>query len=528
VRLSLRWRLVGGFGLLLFLIALLGWVTLATFGSLRRVQSGVFDEAIPGLVAVDEIVRSYTAQSAAVRGYLINSQVSLLEQYEQEVGTARVWEREAMRHFRNPEERGLLTDLIDAGRSFQHLVDSRVVPLAKQGQRALAFNVLGQRGGPSIAQVETLGARLRSAQDDVVAAREAEIRSRSNQVVAILLVVLVGALATGVVLAIVLPRQINADLSSLVHAARAIGAGDFDQEVDIRSGDELAELATHFEEMQAGLKRLQQLAVQDRELEIAASIQRNLLQRTLPEAPGFRLVPLQRQANLVGGDCYDVDYEAGQLTVVVGDSSGKGIGAALMATVVLSVLRAERARGAGPRRVVGRANEALREAADPGSFTTLLYASIDVESGHVRWLNMGHPSPFLLRQEVEDDGGKRGYYLEGPRNRALGWFEDPGLAETVLRLNPGDRLIFFTDGFLEAKSPEGEVFGEHRFGRAIVRLAPLGSEAVGEALVEEVERFAAGKLDDDLTMLIVEFQGAPVREGVVERLTGEEPWHSRR
>jgi len=57
VRLSLRWKIVGGFGLLLALIAVLGWVTLSLFGSLRSVQRRVFDEAIPGLVAVDEIVR---------------------------------------------------------------------------------------------------------------------------------------------------------------------------------------------------------------------------------------------------------------------------------------------------------------------------------------------------------------------------------------------------------------------------------------------------------------------------------------
>ena len=63
MRLSLRWKIVGGFGLLLLLIALLGWVTLSLFGSLRNVQRRVFDEAIPALLAVDEIVRSYTAQS---------------------------------------------------------------------------------------------------------------------------------------------------------------------------------------------------------------------------------------------------------------------------------------------------------------------------------------------------------------------------------------------------------------------------------------------------------------------------------
>jgi serine phosphatase RsbU (regulator of sigma subunit) len=96
-------------------------------------------------------------------------------------------------------------------------------------------------------------------------------------------------------------------------------------------------------------------------------------------------------------------------------------------------------------------------------------------------------------------------------------------------MSPGDRLVLFTDGFLEAKSPDGEVFGDHRMGEAILRNAGLGSEALAEALVAEVETFATGKLDDDLTMLVVEFQGAPVPVEAPDRGPGEEAaWHSRR
>jgi serine phosphatase RsbU (regulator of sigma subunit) len=279
---------------------------------------------------------------------------------------------------------------------------------------------------------------------------------------------------------------------------------------------------------------LQQLAMQDRELEIAAGIQRNLLQRLVPETPGFALLPLHRQANLVGGDWYDIDYEGRSLTLAVGDASGKGIGAALMATVLLSVLRAERRLGADAERVIQRTNEALREAVEVDGFTTLVYATIEAETGQVRWLNMGHPSPFLVRSsKISAEGDLRGYYIEGPRNKALGWFPDPGLSQTVARIEPGDRLVFFTDGFIEAKSPEGEIFGERRFGEALLRTGTLPLASMAIPLVAEVERFAAGKLDDDLTMLVVEFQGspAPVRvaaAGGNEVDTGEPLWHSRR
>ena len=528
MRLSLRRKIAGGYGLLLLLIVVLGWVTLSLFSSIRSVQRQVYDDAIPGLVAADEIVRAYTAQSAAVRGYLIETDPDLLDEYEREVSEAQRWEEEAQRLFRSGAETETLEDLTATGDEFQALLEDRVIPLASTGQRALAFSALGDEGGALISDINRLGADLRSQQDDTVERSEADLGARSNQVVATLFVVTLGALVVGIIVALVLPARLNANISRLVAAARAIGRGELDHSVEIRSGDEIEELSERFNEMQAGLKRLQQLALQDRELEIAASIQRNLLQRVVPDVPGIRLLPILRQANRVGGDWYDVELSKGALTVAIGDASGKGIGAALMATVALSVLRAERGLGASPARVVARANEALKDATDPDSFTTLIYASIDYETGDVRWLNMGHPPPFLLRAGGAEDENLVGYYAEGPRNKTLGWFDEPGLKDHSDRLEPGDRLIFYTDGFLEAKDPEGEVYGEDRLAEAIVSCGALATQAFSDELISDVESFAAGKLEDDLTMIIVEFQGAGLDEEVPRRLTGEEPWHSRR
>ncbi|MGH2755621.1 MAG: PP2C family protein-serine/threonine phosphatase [Actinomycetota bacterium] len=501
---SLRWKLVGGFSVLLLLVVVLGWLTLSLFGSLRSVQREVFRRAIPELVAVDEIVRSFTAQSAAVRGYLISSDPDLLDQYESEVDTADEWEARALDLLEGADERADLEELISTGDGFQALVDEEVVPLAADGQRSQAFRVLGQEGTPLISNIERLGEALRLAQDEVVVAAEAEVRRRQNQAIAILILVFVAMLVVGLALAIMLPRRLVRNLDKLVDAARGIGRGDFNQRLEISSGDEVEELASRFIEMQSGLKRLQQLALQDRELEIAASVQRNLLQRQVPDIPGVRLWSIQRQANLVGGDWYDIEVSQRTLTVAVGDASGKGIAAAMMATVALSSLRAERSLGAGPKRVIESANKTLRDATDPDSFTTLIYLTLDLRTGEVRWLNMGHPSPFVLRTSSEEASG---YFVEGPRNKALGWFDEPGLAETVLGLEPHDRLIVFTDGFVEAKSSDGELFGEDRLAELLLRLAPLDPATLEDELIGEVERFATGKLGDDLTMLVVEYQG---------------------
>lgn len=505
LRLSLRWKIAGGFGLLLILIGLLGWVTVSLFNSTRAVQRQVFDRALPQLIAVDEIIRSFTAQSAAIRGYVISTDQDLLRQYLREVDIATEWEQRALTLDPPEAERRQFLDLIAAGDEFHSLVEDQVLPLASEGQRSQAFRVLGQDGTPLIDRVETLGENLRAAQDRLVMSTEQEVRDRQNQVVAILIVVLLGVFIIGLALAIILPRRLVRDLDALVHAARGIERGDFDQRIAIDSGDEVEELATRFESMQAGLKRLRQLALQDRELEIAASIQRNLLQRTIPQVPEAVVLPVQRQANLVGGDWYDFDLARGELTVVIGDASGKGIAAALMSTVTLSALRAEHNLGAPPAQVIGSANRALLEATGTDSFTTVTYLRLDLVTGIVRWLNMGHLDPYLIRRAP---GGFTGSYVDGPRNRALGWFDDPGFEEHTLKLHPGDRLILYTDGFTEAKAADGELFGEERLGECLLRLAPLGPAEMGDELLGEVERFAAGKLDDDLTMLLLEYTGS--------------------
>jgi serine phosphatase RsbU (regulator of sigma subunit)/CHASE3 domain sensor protein len=507
VKLSLRWKIVGGFGLLLLLIGLLGWVTLILFGSVRGVQRRVFDNAIPGLVAVEEIVRSYTAQSGAIRGFIIGDQQYLLDQYNHEKRITKDYEHRAEGLFTAPAEKKLLRQLEAAGLSFQRLVDDHVIPLATNGNRSHAFLIMGQEAAPLVSKIENLGQQLRTRQAVAVSGAENDLNRTSNEAVLTLVLVLVGASVIGILLLLFIPGRLVRNLARLVEATRAIERGNLHQQIDIRSGDEVEELAHRFTEMQAGLERLQRLAVQERELEIAASIQGNLLNRALPDAPGVNIFPVQRQANRVGGDWYDVGMSDDELSVVIGDASGKGIGAALMATVALSALRAERALGSGPERVVARANRSLAIAGDADSFTTVVYASFDLVTGRVRWMNMGHPTPFLLRRAGDEDSELTGAFVEGARNRALGWYDDPGFDEVTTLLEPGDALILYTDGFIEAKDTEGEMFGEDRLGQAILQLAPLGPEVLGEELIGTVESFAAGKLDDDLTLLVVQFEG---------------------
>ncbi|MPZ70665.1 MAG: hypothetical protein GEU71_14220, partial [Actinobacteria bacterium] len=165
MKLSLRWKITGGFGLMFLFIALLGWVTLSLFGSVRSVQQRVFRESIPAVVAVDEIVRSYTAQSAAVSRSLIGSQSTLLERYEREVEIAEYWEEQARALFSEGRGRAILDQLTEAGGEFHALVEEEVIPRASAGNRSQAFRVLDQEGSRLIQDIEIQSELLRTLQE---------------------------------------------------------------------------------------------------------------------------------------------------------------------------------------------------------------------------------------------------------------------------------------------------------------------------------------------------------------------------
>ncbi len=271
---------------------------------------------------------------------------------------------------------------------------------------------------------------MRAAQDIEVVQTQRDIQESSNRVIVILLLVTVGALITGVVLAIVLPRRLVANLDKLVAAARGSDAVTSTR----RSGsprDEVGELAERFGEMQAGLKRLQQLAAPRPGARHRGRHPEEPAATRDPKRGQLRHRPCSAAGEPGRGDWYDIELRGSELTFVIGDASGKGIGAALMSTVALTSLRAERGLGAWAQRLIEQANEVLREATAEDSFTTMIYATLDLEQGGARWLNMGHLAPFLLRS------GGSGGFVEGPRNRVLGWFDDPGYWRPRCVSSPG-------------------------------------------------------------------------------------------
>ncbi len=247
-------------------------------------------------------------------------------------------------------------------------------------------------------------------------------------------------------------------------------------------------------------KRLQYLALVDKELDIASDIQGALLPGGPLETGRVKVLAHQEQARIVGGDWYDYWEEGDRLVMVIGDAVGSGIPAALLATLALSSIRAEAKYGSNPVDIVLKANRAIFPHRLEDRFITILYCELDQKTLLLRYVNAGHNDPILIR------GGSELYTLGSRKRIILGAFEDPDLEVEEMQLEPGDRLFFYTDGVVECRDSRRRMFGENRLRRY---LKAAGSRAAGvllQDLVDGLKSFSGGRMEDDFTLLLCDIK----------------------
>jgi serine phosphatase RsbU (regulator of sigma subunit) len=203
----------------------------------------------------------------------------------------------------------------------------------------------------------------------------------------------------------------------------------------------------------------------------------------VPTLEGWQISPYYWPAREVGGDFYVFfDLEEGRVGVVVGDATGKGMPAALVAEATSNMLRAvaQALGSSSPSEVLARVNETLLARIPPNMFATCFYTILEPKSGSLSYANAGHDLPYLRR---------RGGDCEELRARGMPLGLMPGMSyeekETVL--NVGEAALFYSGGLVEAHNPEGEMFGFPRL-RALV--AEHDEErSLGDFLMEELYSF---------------------------------------
>jgi sigma-B regulation protein RsbU (phosphoserine phosphatase) len=239
----------------------------------------------------------------------------------------------------------------------------------------------------------------------------------------------------------------------------------------------------------------------EQEINIARDIQQALLPRNFPDAPNFAVTGVNFPCLSVGGDYFDVfPLSDGRTAFVIADVSGKGLGAAIVTTMLQGALSGM-SLGTDPARVFNHVNRFLCEHTEVGRYATVFFGLLD-NDGHLEFINAGHPSPFLIRRGTAEEAFTEGSY-------PVGLVPEAEYTAACLKLEPGDTLVLFTDGVTEAMDPEDQLFGVPRLRDVLTGQPECPLEQLQKCILEAVENFTRGaRQADDLTGLIVRYRAA--------------------
>lgn len=242
------------------------------------------------------------------------------------------------------------------------------------------------------------------------------------------------------------------------------------------------------------------LLAQSEEMRIARDIQEGLFPAEMPRIDGYDIAGLSRPAEATGGDYFDFfPLRDGNLGLVVGDVTGHGIGPALLMSDVRACLRALAQTCNGIGEILTHANRLLEVDLGEDRFITLIVASLNAGKRRLEYMNAGHPTARVLGR---DGTVKAQMTATAP---ALGLNRD-GLfpAVEVVQLEPGDLVLFLTDGVLESASATGEEFGAERVLQVVRKNSGATALQIVNAVADAVHRFTEpAAQQDDITIVVM-------------------------
>lgn len=309
-------------------------------------------------------------------------------------------------------------------------------------------------------------------------------------------------------------RQLTAPLTALGQDVQTISSGDLDYRAEIRSNDEIGDLAGSFNNMAASLKQhIENLtavtAEKERigaELDVATHIQKSMLPcifPAFPERKEFDVYATMNPAKEVGGDFYDFFMvDDTHLAVVMADVSGKGVPAALFMVIGKTLIKDHTQPGKSLGEVFTDVNNMLCDSNSEGLFITAFEGVLDLVTGEFRYVNAGHEPPYLCKQGEGFEAYKirAGFVLAG--------MEDLRYREGSLQLSPGDRIFLYTDGVTEATDGANQLYGSERLHRVLNANLDADPETLLPAVKADVDQFVGDAPQfDDITMLCLAYRG---------------------
>jgi phosphoserine phosphatase RsbU/P len=254
------------------------------------------------------------------------------------------------------------------------------------------------------------------------------------------------------------------------------------------------------------------------ELALAASVQKHLFPLEAPSSPKIEISGWCKPAGFVGGDYYDfIQFDNGQIGMAVADVAGKGFSAALLTFMIHAFLRSQTiassssAYSASLANIASSLNRLLFASTSSSSYVTFFYAQYDERTGRLSFVNAGHNPPFVLHA----NGGSAARKSNGSVMRltaggpVLGLFKDCPVEEQSFELHPGDFLLAYTDGAIEAVNRTGEEFGEDRLLSLVKSKSHLPAMLARDEIFHSIEEWCAGTPQfDDITLVVLKASAA--------------------
>jgi len=313
-----------------------------------------------------------------------------------------------------------------------------------------------------------------------------------------------GLLFIGLAVAGIVPlsSRLTRNLEELRDGVKRIAHGDYRARVSVKARDEVGELAAAVNRMAEDVERHQRAAIGQERLKRELELGRQIQHEMLPHAP-LRLGATEIKgasvpAREVGGDFFNYfQLPSGQLALLVGDVSGKGVGAALLMANIQASLRTRLALGQDLSALADELDREI-EASSPGPvYATLFVAILDPASRRLRYVNAGHNPQYVIRS------GRRLDRMSAT-GLPIGLLAGRGYVEQSIELFAGDLLFFYTDGCVDVEDERDDLFGAERLERLLTDLDPAGSDDVMVRVESALAAFrGARELFDDATMMVV-------------------------
>ncbi|MFQ5675528.1 MAG: SpoIIE family protein phosphatase, partial [bacterium] len=286
----------------------------------------------------------------------------------------------------------------------------------------------------------------------------------------------------------------------LTESTREVAKGNWDISINLKSKDEIGTLARSFDQM---VQSLRENARMWHEFNVARDMQAQMLPDTYPEIAGLEIGARSIPTTEVGGDFYDfLSLDDDKLGVVIGDVSGHGVSAAMVMTAAMGAVRFAAAEKKRTDEVLNMVNSRLNKDIQNHMFVALFYGIFDPRTRTLLYTNAGQTMPFLFRNN------KANFLPQAQESDRfpLGIVKTTIYEQLELQLQPGDMLIHYTDGIVDAMNGTYETYGFDRLSDAIEKNAALPPIELVDRLIEDMKHYSGdSNIEDDVTLVIVKF-----------------------